>query len=219
MITVTMDHPSRTGRDLQAVLGWSGDVVGIVNWTGRPSHEELLPVLNAASRTDKLEQLVRLKEAGVRVPTFFDGLGVPPAGEGWLGRTRNHQQGRDFTTRHLIPDFYVKRLYYDDEWRIHIFKTRRGNYRVLRSGIKLPRRPNFHPWVRSHRLGWKIAYTGGAPESVKEEARKAVEALGLDFAAVDVAATQPPAVLEVNTCPGLDVGTLGHYVNSIRERF
>lgn len=219
MIEVEMDHASRTGAALKRALEDGGDLKGIVNWTGAPmrgAENFLLPILNAESRTNKLEQLRQLAAAGVKVPQFD----LHAIGPDWLGRTVNHQQGRDFTRAPFHPDYFVQRLYYDDEWRVHVVKTPKGNYRVLRSGLKIPNRRGFHPWVRSHRLGWKISYCGGAPEATKEEARKAVAALQLDFAAVDIANTTPaPTVLEVNTCPGLDTGTLAYYVAALKERF
>jgi D-alanine-D-alanine ligase-like ATP-grasp enzyme len=68
-------------------------------------------------------------------------------------------------------------------------------------------------------LGWKISYTGGAPQIVVSEARKAMQALELDFGAVDVLYSPEGGVwvLEVNTCPGLDSGTLQRYVDAFVE--
>jgi hypothetical protein len=92
---------------------------------------------------------------------------------------------------------------------------------LLRSGLKIPRKKPYHPWVRSHRLGWKISYTGGAPLQVVEEGREAMAALELDFGAVDIL-HQPPNggvwVLEVNTCPGLENGTLSKYLQAFWAR-
>ncbi len=232
MIEVLMDHPSRTGRKLAMLLGRL-PANGWVNWTGRRAAAVLAegPVLNYMSKTNKLEQLIQLELKGVKVPNYYPGteLMEPPMGFGrncpvgyWLPRRNDHQQGRDFTQRDFAPDFWTQKLGYDDEWRIHVAKTAAGNYKVLRSGIKIPNRRDFHPWVRSHRLGWKISYTGGAPACVLAEARKAVAALALDFAAVDVAdvirAEHDPVVLEVNTCPGLDTGTLQYYAEAIYRR-
>lgn len=220
MLEVRLDRNIGTGRKLRnALLPLEGE--GIVNWTGRPLDDATGPVLNAHSKTDKLSQLLLLRDSGVRVPPFFIlGEATPPDwGPSWLPRTRLHQQGRDFTSP-IIPDFWVKKLPLEDEWRLHFFRTKKGNLRLLRSGIKLPKTLKAHPWVKAHRLGWKIAYTGGAPFLLVEQAREAMQALDLDFGAVDIALTPrlEAVILEVNTCPGLDTGTLGLYVSAIKDR-
>lgn len=200
----------RLARELQYI---EGD--GVVNWSGTPLSSDIDIILNSESRTNKLAQLTRLGLKDIPVPPWS-----PFPREGWLPRTSFHQQGRDFTSPPTHPDFWVQRIPLEDEWRLHFFRTRKGNMKLLRSGIKLPKTLKAHPWVKSHRLGWKISYIGGAPASLVEVGRRAVEALQLDFGAVDVALTptRQPIVLEVNTCPGLDSGTLLKYVDAIEER-
>lgn len=92
--------------------------------------------------------------------------------------------------------------------------------RVLRTAKKVQNRPDAHPWVRSHRLGWKLSYIGGISDLGKQIARNAVRALHLDFGAVDIGIRNngDPFVLEVNTCPGLEGGTLDMYATNILER-
>jgi hypothetical protein len=214
---VLCDRRSATARLLSEAL--NPDLEGTINWTGGRVDIEGLeqPVLNAESRTDKLAQLVRLEHQGVSVPEWD----LSGHGEDWYPRTRNHQQGRDFTGS-IAPGeiaFYTRRLPLSAEWRLHFFRTKKGNIRLLRSGQKVPRVLSPHPWVRSHRLGWKISYTGGAPEDAVRQGRAAIEALNLDFGAVDLGLSEYAAVvLEVNTCPGLEAGTLERYVDAIEER-
>lgn len=224
MIELICDRKSGTADDLERELHAEGrpDVVGWVNWTGGRIDADDFGgrVLNSSSRTDKLSQLVRLEMCGVRVPSWnFYG-----EGEDWYPRTAHHQQGKDFTSP--IPAgeiaYYVKRLPLAEEWRLHFFRTTKGNIKLLRSGKKIPKVARPHPWVRSHRLGWKISYIGGAPGDAVYMGREAMAALDLDFGAVDVGMLEvhPLAVvLEVNTCPGLEAGTLARYADEICERF
>jgi hypothetical protein len=222
MIDVVCQRASRSARDLsQKLLELAPEAQGTVNWTG--ARLETQDALNWASRTDKLAQLIRLEHQGVSVPPWdFQGHGAD-----WYPRTLRHQQGRDFTRPIAAGDiaFYVQKLPLEEEWRLHFFRTKAGNIRLLRSGKKIPRVPAPHPWVRSHRLGWKISYTGGAPEDAVRQGREAVKALDLDFAAVDVGLTgegvdgmMDAYVLELNTCPGLESGTLQLYASNILER-
>jgi glutathione synthase/RimK-type ligase-like ATP-grasp enzyme len=54
---------------------------------------------------------------------------------------------------------------------------------------------------------------------MKAVARAAMEALKLDFGAVDIGLVKTqPFVIEVNTCPGLESGTLALYLEQFLER-
>ena len=225
MIVLT-DGQSDTGERLEAALqaaGLNPEAPPLhVNWTGARVRGLAVPVLNSESRTDKLAQLVRLHHQRVSVPEFVINLsqGENPF-KGWVPRRRFHQQGRDFRFPPKNPDFWTKYISTDEEWRVHFFRTAKGNLRLLRSALKVPKE-GADPLIRSHRSGWKLSYCGGAPEVVVEEGRKAVNALALDFGAVDVLYAfreeGKAYVLEVNTCPGLEGGTLQRYVDQILER-
>ena len=82
------------------------------------------------------------------------------------------------------------------------------------------------PWVRTRAGGWVIDYSEAIRKTVSDRARKdmrqaaikAVEALGLDFGAVDVGwNAQGPVVYEVNRAPGLDNATTERYGQRILE--
>jgi hypothetical protein len=219
MIRFIENRRSSTCRALKAALeNARGNI--LVNWTGAPVAE---PSLNQHAFTNKLRQATRLRVAGV--PTIE--VSLRREGAEWLPRRLNHQQGYDFTNQRFIrnalhsgADFWVKKENIVDEYRIHVFRTRNDNMRVLRVAHRVPSRPEHHPWVRSHRLGWKLSYVGGASDGAKQIARNAVRALQLDFGAVDIGilATGDPIVLEVNTCPGLEGGTLQLYADGFKER-
>jgi hypothetical protein len=196
----------------------------IVNWSGSPLNNldyfaEL--VLNEAAFTNKLRQALRLAVAGI--PTIT--VSLRKEGSEWLPRRNDHQQGFDFTNKQLRigriqADFYVRKEAINEEWRVHVFRSAKDNMRVLRTAKKVQNRPDAHPWVRSHRLGWKLSYVGGISDHGKQIARDAVRALHLDFGAVDIGIRKDgdPFVLEVNTCPGLEGGTLEMYAQNILER-
>jgi len=218
-----MDKHSQTGEAFERALRTEGldhtNPPLRVNWTGgRQNYGFPVPVLNALSRTNKLSQLIRLEMQGVPVPEWR--VFPPATGEArsWFARSANHQQGSDFRRTVRAPDFWTKYLDISEEWRLHFFRSPRGGLRLLRSAQKVPK-SNAHPFIRSHKLGWKLSYTGGAPAELRAAARRAVEALALDFGAVDCGLTNgQPVVLEVNTCPGLEGGTLQLYVEQVMRR-
>ena len=219
---VISETPSATGEALEAALRASGlnpEAPPLhVNWTGGRVTSPERPVLNSESSTNKLQQLIRLELAGLPVPKFV--ITKPKDGLAWFPRRAFHQQGRDFRFPPKKPDFWTKYINIDEEWRIHVFRSAKGNLRVIRSARKVPKGPSSDPIIRSHRVGWKLSYTGGAPEGLKEVAKQALAALRLDFGAVDIGLTfeAKPVLLEVNTCPGLESGTLSLYVAEVLKR-
>ena len=111
---------------------------------------------------------------------------------------------------------YVKKV---DEYRVHIFDGEVIDLqrKALRNDYEGPR--NFQ--IRNLENGFIFARDGieNTPEDVKEQAKKAVVALGLTFGAVDVifnANRNRAYVLEVNTAPGLQGTTIESYSNAIR---
>jgi hypothetical protein len=224
MIEVITDRRSVSGEALRAILARESAEVtpqptGKVNWTGSPLAESL----NARAYTNKLKQLIDLGAA--EVPTIA--YSNRKEGPEWFARRIHHQQGYDFTNRRFrrqaerLADYWVKKEEFTDEFRVHVFRTKKDNMRILRVAKRVPARDDHHPWVRSHRLGWKLSYVGGASEPCIQAARAAMRALHLDFGAVDlgVRPDNSPCVLEVNTCPGIEGGTLELYVDNIMERF
>jgi hypothetical protein len=225
MILVEMgERRSQTGRELQETLTAYPDRVGVVNWTGANLHgQEALTILNARSTTNKLQQLLLLSAAELPTVQYNN----RSQGLDWLPRRIHHQQGYDFTNRRFIrraarlADFWVKKEEFTDEFRVHVFLTKRDNVRILRVAKRVPATDDHHPWVRSHRLGWRLSYVGGAPEPALQASRAALRALHLDFGAVDlgIRGNGSPCILEVNTCPGLEGGCLDRYCENIVERF
>lgn len=222
MIRILCQRRSQTGNLLREKCdGIETPRDLLVNWTGGPVDPEGQLVLNAFARSNKLSQAIRLTTAGI--PTIT--VSFRKEGPDWYARRSSHQQGFDFTNKklqsgRLEADYFVKKEELTDEWRVHVFRTRKDNMRVLRCARKVPNSENYHPWVRSHRLGWKLSYVGGIPDVGRSISRSAVRALLLDFGAVDIGFNREgnPLVLEVNTCPGLEGGTLDLYAANFVER-
>lgn len=133
----------------------------------------------------------------------------------WLPRLRNHVGGTDLMNPPSAPDFFVKKEDIRQEYRIHSFQGR-----SLRAGVKRPRDgQQAHDWIRSWDGGWRIVYDGvTSRQRHRDLAHSAVEALNLDFGAVDIGekADGSLLVLEVNRAPGLEGGTIDAYVRAIQ---
>lgn len=117
---------------------------------------------------------------------------------------------------------FVKYIKKQDEYRIHIFQgtiiTRQRKARKMD--------------VPKEDVNWKVRNLAGGfifarnedkaiPACVLDEALKTIEALALDFGAVDIiynAKQEKAYVLEVNTACGLEGTTLDEYVAAISER-
>lgn len=143
---------------------------------------------------------------------------VPATGE-WVGRASDHVGGTDLLSG-TGTDFFVKKETFTNEYRVHSFAgvSIRAGKKVPRDGFTAGR--NLHPWVRSWDGGWRILYDGvSVKQRHRDVARQAVEALGLDFGAVDIGerADGTLCVLEVNRAPGLEGGTIDRYVSAITK--
>lgn len=119
---------------------------------------------------------------------------------------------------------YTKYIVKESEWRIHVV-----NGVVIDSTRKI-RDPDFvgEPnWaVRNHQGGFIYARNSGQPsEDVVAQAVAAMEAVGLDFGAVDVMVSKPTRahperlayVLEINSAPGLVGTTVQNYAGAFRN--
>lgn len=183
------------------VVMWGACLIGI------PDDVE---TLNNVPLLSKLSELKRFKEKGVSTVEFH--VGLPPKEKGWLARVKNHQGGKDLLSGRKVGDFYTKKEDLVEEYRVHVWKGQ-----SIRLGKKVPReglKKEPHPWIRSYDGGWKLSYAGWQPPSgVRQAAKAAIEALGLDFGAVDVGVTGEGkvVVLEVNRRPGLEGNTTKIY--------
>lgn len=104
------------------------------------------------------------------------------------------------------------------EYRVHVFKNKIIHVAQKRRRNGFSDIPEYNNLVRNHHTGWIYSTHNTAELNIagKCEALKAVEALGLDFGAVDIITNRDDAwVLEVNTAPGMEGVTLEKYTDAI----
>ena len=110
---------------------------------------------------------------------------------------------------------YTRHVRHKREFRVHVFRQQVIDFSEKKRNSTVE---NAVTLVRNHDNGWIYAREEVAlPTQVKEEAVKAVEALGLHFGAVDVGyrvADNKAFVFEVNTSPGLEGQTLINYAKA-----
>jgi hypothetical protein len=136
----------------------------------------------------------------------------------WLGRKYNHVGGNDLLSTQSSYDYWSKKEDLIEEYRVHSFLGK-----SIRAGKKVQGAEGVstvHPWIRSHDGGWHLAYDGfSSTKEMRKLAKQAVEALGLNFGAVDIGKTREGKliVLEVNRAPGLEGGTINAYSDAISK--
>jgi len=122
-------------------------------------------------------------------------------------------------------EFYSRYIKKQDEYRVHVFKgtvidvQRKALSKTDASGNPVdPAQVDFR--IRNLANGFVFVRNElNVPEQVFEQARRAVDAVDLDFGAVDVIwNTQRGAfVLEINTAPGLEGSTIQSYTQAIEN--
>lgn len=119
----------------------------------------------------------------------------------------------------LVPaHIYTKYAKNKHEYRIHVFDG-------VVIHVQKKRRKNGTPvenkYIRNHDNGWVFCTENvQAPDCVLDAAKKAVQALGLVFGAVDIGYREKdnaPFVFEVNTAPGIEGTTVTKYAEAIRR--
>jgi len=208
----------------------------IVNWGygGKihfPHKDTLNPAWAVDNAANKLKSFRLFKEHGVPTPEWTTD---PVIAEGWEGPVMARYLLRGHSGKGIAllssdgavrsskrAPLYVKYVKKQDEYRYHVF-----NGSVIDVQQKKKRRDvdneEVDYQVRNASSGW--VYCRDAitpPHSLGAVAIRAVEALGLDFGAVDIIWNNHRGqgyVLEVNTAPGLEGSTLTTYVEAIREQ-
>lgn len=213
----------------------------LINWGSSSMPDEYLTcqVLNhpthVALAANKLEAFKCMENVGVSVPEFTEDseeveLDMSDAKEGkvaWVARTKLSGHSGDGIVLLKGGDavveapLYVRYIPKKEEYRIHVV---RGEVIATQRKARRKDVPDDEvDWqVRNHGNGFIFARDGvEAPAMALEESVKAIEALGLDFGAVDVVWNDKQAkayVLEVNTAPGLEGTTLDDYVGAFNGK-
>ncbi len=216
---------TRTVRVLKRKLDGYGPG-GIINWGSTlPIHPIYGKVFNrpenVALAVDKLKCLQTLKDKGVKTVPFT--TSNEDAGD-WkyiVARTLTRvSQGRGIIlcTPDDIPKAPLYTKYLGDdrkEYRVHVMGRDYIDYQK-----RVPSSPTPDLRIRSRRFGWDLARRGFEPvDSVIVLAIRAVEALGLDFGAVDIIRDPQNQnyVLEVNTAPKLNNEGIEIYTKALKE--
>lgn len=188
--------------------GYNGDV----NWGRNLANTKLNPDISNCTNKRVMRELFRLKDVPMpKLYTLHEAHNMALEGKTMVGRPDHHLQGRGFwivkdnasfmralkgTRRKRAATHFMDFVEADREYRVHIFKGKsiRISEKIWTGEI--------HPKTR------RKFYTTGRPQNrtkhVRQAAKQAVQALGLDFGAVDILATNDECwVLEVNAAPGL----------------
>lgn len=175
-----------------------------INWGRAQANTELNPDISNVTNKRRMREL--FAEHGVPMPKLIP-IEKAPIVAAWtpiIGRSEKHSKGRGFWKCNSVSDVqralkgtrkkkpathFMEYIEAPREYRVHVF---------LGKSIRISEKDYtaFHEYTTikpSHNV-----------KHVRKAAKKAVEAVGLDFGAVDILADDDNCwVLEVNAAPGL----------------
>jgi glutathione synthase/RimK-type ligase-like ATP-grasp enzyme len=231
MLEIAYSGKSRPSAELIAEQGDDINIVRAsrrqtdINWGRESANSELNPDITNVTNKRYMREL--FAESNVPAPRLMDEAGALQAvlnGEVVIGRPDRHTKGRGFwrcespvdvkramegTRRKKAATHFIAFVDAPREYRVHIFRNK-----SIRISEKV--------FIDES----KKEYTTGKPGDIKlaqvrEAAKQAVLAVGLDFGAVDILASgsdnSEVFVLEVNAAPGLG-GTMPKlYADTFRK--
>lgn len=217
-----------TGRLLKEMLKEKGliggQIKGAVNYGYGGQHE--VPTLNAqAGCINKYEELVAIKDADIPTVPFDKGGNL--AEHVLFGRRLHHTRGRDILEK-VSPisartaatrDYWTGLIPKKKEFRVWAFRDKHlATYEKVRD---YHRGQNGEVWNWRNGYAYHFVNPDAVAQGIKNIGIDSVEALDLDFGAVDVLLGQDNClyVLEVNTAPGVEGRRQGitSLVNSIER--
>jgi hypothetical protein len=203
------------------LLNWGGSTIvsGNVRYINHPN--------SVAVAKNKLDTFINLTMSGIYTPPFTTSETVArqwvEEGSVVYGRQLLEAgEGRGIVV--LTQDsewqrcpLYTKGIQKPHEYRVHVVKGEVIDYTKKRRRSEA----ETSDYIRNSSNGWVFCRDGvSLPQVVSDAAISAVESLGLDFGAVDVAYKQAEDrayVFEVNTAPGIEATTLEKYTQAIRS--
>jgi len=130
-------------------------------------------------------------------------------------------QGIEIIQEGTLPQapLYVEYKKKRAEYRVHVFKGEVIDTQQKKKRTEINRPATFNTFIRNHANGWVYCRDDITSDIFRDAlAILAVQALGLDFGAVDIIYNEHENqnyVLEVNTAPGLEGSTLDTYIGAI----
>lgn len=213
-------------RPVDVIINWGNTDPQRVHWQGAHPRTILNLPNQVRDASNKLFFFNNMRERGVNlVPHFWTNReDIPDEAFPVVCRTvlAGHSGAgiHIANTRDDLVDapLYVKYIKKQDEYRVHV--GRRNDQSIIISVQRKARREGFENpnWqVRNHNNGFVFVRGGvNPPQSVLDAASRSLEAIGLDFGAVDViwnARQEAAYVLEINTAPGLEGQTVQDYAD------
>lgn len=179
---------------------------------------------------NKLRAFKKFREAAVPTPDWTSSFSKAEewitAGDVVFCRTKlSSMEGRGIVVAKKKSELVEAKLYTklfpkDKEYRVHVFKGEVIDYVQKKLRNDAVDKPGRSRYIRNTENGWIFARQGVEISSaIRETAIKAVQALELDFGAVDLAVSKNNniVVFEVNTAPGLEGTTISRYAEAITK--
>lgn len=209
----------------------------VINWGSTKLDVDKYPTIilnypaNVATASNKLLAFQTLKDAEVSIPVFTsnqeEARKLIREGKKVVCRTKlsGHsgegivivEEEDQLVDAPLFTEYLPKK----QEYRVHVFRGKAFFIQRKARNREIP--DDQVDWkVRNHQNGFIYAHKDVQyPDGIKELAASAVDAIGLDFGAVDIVVSKQNMmfVLEVNTACGLEGTTLEKYRDVLQGEF
>jgi hypothetical protein len=212
---LTLCYSGKSAPSAQAIADQDGDIEAVrgahghINWGRYRADTELNPDISNVTNKRVMREL--FAEHNVPMPKLYsidEAIYAVPRGTTLVGRPDHHTKGRGFwlctttteldkalrgTRKKAAATHFMEYVKADHEYRVHIFKGK---------SIRISEK-SFFIGEDGKRDYTTVKPTGNI-KHIRKAAKKALEAVGLDFGAVDILANDTECwVLEVNAAPGL----------------